>query len=184
MTDRRDQPTRELGPKTAERAEAPTRIPSGEAPVSSPPPIERATLAPSALQVVDVIGIGGMGVVYRATQTELDRPIAYKRLIRSDGTEFRPTLIVSWSFSDGVHVVKGLGPKGATNHTTFYDERLEPVLVESKDEPLDCAVKRVAPERFAVSCRPLGADGPWQVSLWRLPKVELASGNAINPYLA
>jgi len=80
VTDRRDQPTREMGPRTAERAEAPTLVPSGDAPVSKPPPIERATL-PANVQVVDVIGVGGMGVVYRGTQTELDRPIAYKRLL-------------------------------------------------------------------------------------------------------
>jgi len=42
-----------------------------------------------ALEVVEVLGVGGMGIVYRATQTDLERPIAYKRLIDHPTPEAR-----------------------------------------------------------------------------------------------
>jgi eukaryotic-like serine/threonine-protein kinase len=81
VTDRREEPTRALQEAAAAATTDDSPV-AKRAPVeSAPPPIESATLPASGLQVVDVIGVGGMGVVYRAKQTELERQIAYKRLL-------------------------------------------------------------------------------------------------------
>ncbi len=74
--------------------EAPTHVERGKskpddvAASSAPPPVS-ATLPGPSLEVTDVIGVGGMGVVYRAKQTDLERPIAFKRLIDRHTPEAR-----------------------------------------------------------------------------------------------
>jgi eukaryotic-like serine/threonine-protein kinase len=67
------------------------RPPSSPATPSEPPaPSHISTTLPGpGLEVTAVIGVGGMGVVYRAKQTDLDRPIAFKRLIDRHTPEAR-----------------------------------------------------------------------------------------------
>ncbi len=81
MTDRREEPTRPLAEPAGATTEDSPSAKRAASIAGEPPPIEQATLPASGLQVVDVIGVGGMGVVYRARQTELERQIAYKRLL-------------------------------------------------------------------------------------------------------
>ena len=47
----------------------------------------------SGLEVTDILGVGGMGVVYRAQQTDLGRQIAYKRLIDAPTPETRARFV-------------------------------------------------------------------------------------------
>jgi serine/threonine protein kinase len=45
------------------------------------------------LDISEVIGVGGMGIVYRARQAELERPIAFKRLIDAPTEEMRARFV-------------------------------------------------------------------------------------------
>jgi serine/threonine-protein kinase len=64
--------------------------PPAARPAEPPAPVHvSATLPGPSLEVTEVIGVGGMGVVYRAKQTDLDRPIAFKRLIDRHTPEAR-----------------------------------------------------------------------------------------------
>ncbi len=52
-----------------------------------------ATVPATGLEITDVIGVGGMGVVYRARQLGLGRQIAFKRLIEEPTEEMRARFV-------------------------------------------------------------------------------------------
>ena len=57
------------------------------------PPSGSTTVPAPQLALTEVLGVGGMGIVYRAHQTELGRPIAYKRLIDAPSEEMRARFV-------------------------------------------------------------------------------------------
>ncbi len=76
----------------ADHADAKTVVgaDAGHEPVHTPAPVTvTATMPPSKLEVAEVIGSGGMGIIYRAKQTSLGRQIAFKRLIQHHTHEGR-----------------------------------------------------------------------------------------------
>lgn len=60
--------------------------------VATPPSGTTKVPAPQ-LDLSEVIGVGGMGIVYRARQAELERPIAFKRLIDAPTEEMRARFV-------------------------------------------------------------------------------------------
>ena len=69
-------------------ASAPTQAAQPTEPLPAPMHVS-ATMPGPGLEVSEVIGVGGMGVVYRAKQIDLERQIAFKRLIDRHTPEAR-----------------------------------------------------------------------------------------------
>ena len=82
--------------RTAERSHTAGTEPGGPVPIG--------TTAPAGYELLDELGRGGMGVVYRARQTALNREVAIKTILRAD--EGSATVARFWAEAEVMAAVR------------------------------------------------------------------------------